>query len=143
MMAKHRGFTLVEILIVIVILGVLSAIVVPQFADTTSEASAGAARDQLRKLRDALAVYQVRNGYALPNIQEGVGTWGELVTTGGEYLRRPPINRYVGTDQGRRIIFRTSPDTAYQVTHGWIYDPVTGDIWAGGFDADDQPYPKP
>jgi general secretion pathway protein G len=143
MQLRHRGFTLVEILIVVVILGVLSAIVVPQFADSTNEAAAGATRDQLRKLRDAIAIYQIRNGYDLPNITEGEGSWGELISTGGEYLKRPPMNRWIGTDRGRRIIFGTSADTAYQVTHGWIFDRTTGDVWAGGFDADDEPHQRP
>lgn len=138
-----RAFTLVEILIVVVILGVLSAIVVPQFSVATDEAAAEATRSQLRKLRDVLAIYQMRNGYDLPNITAGVGTWGELITTGGDYLKRPLDNRYVGADNGRRIIIGNAPDPGFQVTHGWIFDPLTGNVWAGGFDANDEPYPKP
>lgn len=138
---RQRAFTLVEILIVVVILGVLAAIVVPQFSTATEEASATATASQLRKLRDVLAVYQVRNGWALPNITEGSATWGELVTS-GDYLRRPPVNRWVGPDSGRIIVFGAAPDAGYQAAYGWIYDPATGSIWAAGFDGEDNPYPK-
>jgi general secretion pathway protein G len=142
MQVQRRAFTLVEILIVVVILGVLSAIVVPQFTNATDDAAVGATRDQLRKLRDAVAIYHIRNS-AYPTVVAGDGTWGELVSTGGEYLKRPPLNRWIGVDNGREIIFGDSPDPAFQVTHGWIYNPLTGDVWAGGFDVEDQPYPKP
>jgi general secretion pathway protein G len=144
-MKRHRrnGFTLVEILIVVVILGILSAIVVPQFANSTEEASAAATLDQLKKIRNAVAVYQARNNWDLPVVQPGVGTWGELLTA-GEYMKRPPMNRWVTTDRdiGRTIVYGTGPDAGYQMTHGWIYDPLTGDLWAGGFDADDQPHSR-
>jgi general secretion pathway protein G len=136
---KRNAFTLVEILIVVVILGVLSAVVVPQFAQVTDEATKAATRDQLSKIRNAMAVYQARNAMALPNITEGDGTWGELI---GEYLRKTPMNRWVGTDNGRTIIFGTDADQGYQTAHGWIYDPFTGNLWAGSFDADDEPYPR-
>ena len=35
-----------------------------------------------------------------------------------------------------------TPDAAFQTNYGWIYDAVNGRIFAGGFDADDQPLPR-
>jgi hypothetical protein len=32
---------------------------------------------------------------------------------------------------------------AYQTGYGWIFDPVSGNLWAGGFDGQDQPFPRP
>jgi type II secretory pathway pseudopilin PulG len=127
----------------VVILGILAAIVVPQFSNATEEATSGATLDQLTKLREAVAVYHVRNGNVYPNVTAGAGTWGGLITVGGEYLRFPPKNLWIGQPNDTVIAIGVGPDSGYQTTHGWIFNPTTGDIWAGSFDANDQPYPRP
>lgn len=139
---RRPAFTLVEILIVVVILGVLAAIVVPQFANATTESSQTTTRHELEKLRRAVGVYQVRNSNALPPVQEGHGTWGDLVAR-GEYLGEAPANPWVGGDNRLYVIISDTPDAAYQTDHAWIFDDQSGDVWAGGFDADDEPLPKP
>ncbi|MFM9994200.1 MAG: type II secretion system protein [Phycisphaerales bacterium] len=143
----RRAFTLVEILIVVVILGILAAIVVPQFSNATAEASANATFDQLSKVRRALAVFYVRNGNSFPNIVAGNGivAWGELISAPG-YLREAPVNLWVGQPNAEVVITGPTPDPGYQTTHGWIFvdsGPTRGDLWAGSFDAQDSPYPRP
>lgn len=137
----RRGFTLVEILIVVVILGVLAAIVVPQFTRASEEAAAGTTIYELEKLRRALDVYMARWDNALPLIEAGNGTWGPLVAGNGEYLKAAPMNPYVGSN-GRVIVLGNGPDVAFQTNYGWIFDTATGRIWAGGFNADDEPLPR-
>jgi len=145
MMRRYRAFTLVEILIVVVILGILAAIVVPNFTNATEEASKNATLDQLVKIRHAIAVYHLRHGNVYPNVTAGPGAtaWGGLVTVGGEYLRFPPKNMWVDSSVADVVVLGNAPDPAYQNTHGWIFDPATGNVWAGSFDANDKPYPKP
>lgn len=63
---KRRGFTLIEILIVVVILGILAAIVVPQFTNASQEATASSIRSQLQTLRGQIELYRVRNSGNLP-----------------------------------------------------------------------------
>jgi prepilin-type N-terminal cleavage/methylation domain-containing protein len=138
---RHKAFTLVEILIVVVILGILAAVVVPQFVGAVSETSIGTTQSELTKLRRAVEVFQVRNENTLPTVAAGDGTWGDLIANNGEYLKEAPANPYVGGDNARVIVLGSGPDAAYQRTHGWIYDDTTGEIWAGGFDADDEPLP--
>lgn len=135
----RSGFTLVEILIVVVILGILAAIVVPQFAQARKEAAEGTTVHELAKLRRAIDVYRVRHENRLPLVEEGDGTWGDLVASTGEYLKTAPSNPYVGDTNARRIIIRDTPDDAYQTDYGWIFNDQDGSIWAGGFDANDQP----
>jgi|SRR6185295_2083503 len=142
-MRSRSAFTLVEILIVVVILGILSAIVVPQFSNATKEASTTATLDQLVKLREALGVYYVRNASKFPTIAAGDGTWGELITAGGDYLKFPPKNNWVGGPAASVIALGTSADAAWQSTHGWVYDPATGNLWAGNFDQSDKPILPP
>ncbi|VAX39150.1 hypothetical protein MNBD_PLANCTO03-2409 [hydrothermal vent metagenome] len=141
MRRTDRGFTLVEILIVVVILGILSALVVPQFASATQEASEKSAVHEVQRLRKAVEVYLIRHQNVLPDVAEGDQTWGGLVTS-GDYLKTAPFNPYIGNENAGIIVFGDVPDDTYQTDHGWIYDPATGDVWAGGFDADDTPLPK-
>ena len=61
-----RGFTLIEILIVVVILGILAAIIIPQFASAQSAARATAMRSQLGTVRSQIAAWQVQNHGKIP-----------------------------------------------------------------------------
>jgi general secretion pathway protein G len=137
------AFTLVEILIVVVILGILAAVVTPQFASATSEATKTITFDQLQRVRRAMAVYYVTNSARYPDVTAGNGTWGALVEPASNYLKKPPINDYVGGPNADVIILGTGADSSFRDTHGWIYDPATGNVWAAGFDAGDNPFPKP
>lgn len=63
-MAKQlqAGFTLVELLIVAIILAILAAIVVPQFASTTVDAQEAALRSNLSAIRGAISLYRQQHG---------------------------------------------------------------------------------
>jgi len=137
---KRRAFTLVEILIVVVILGILAAIVVPQYAKATDDAATTTALHDLQKVRRAIEVYKAKHSNGLPDVTAGKGTWGVIVSY--EYLKSAPINHWVGGANAQVIVIGNGPDAAYQTDHGWIYDDTTGDVWAGSFDANDQPLPK-
>ena len=62
----RRGFTLIEILIVVVILGILAAVIVPQFTNATEEAEETAAHSQLNVLRGQVSLYFARHGTIAP-----------------------------------------------------------------------------
>lgn len=140
MTRQHTSaFTLVEILIVIVILGILAAIVVPQYSKATEDSKKQATVDQLVKLRQALGVYYVRCNAKYPTVSAGDGTWGELLTQG--YFKYAPSNLHVGGANASVISIGTAPDSSKTTSYGWIFNPATGDVWAASFDADDKPIP--
>ena len=61
--ARQQGFTLVELLLVLVILGILAAIVIPKFSGRTEQAKEQAAVTQISTFRTALDAFEVDNGY--------------------------------------------------------------------------------
>ncbi len=65
-MQEKRGFTLVEILIVVVILGILAAIVIPQFTEASTEAKTSSLCTDLQTVRSQIELYKVQHNDLLP-----------------------------------------------------------------------------
>lgn len=133
------AFTLIEILIVVVILGILAAIVIPQFTKASQDSALTATIVDLGRIRRSVEAYRVQNRDASPPVVAGNGTWGPLVSRGGEYMMQAPINQWVSGPNAREIVLGTGPDTAVHQNYGWIYDPATANVWAACFDANDKP----
>ena len=78
----RKGFTLVEILIVVVILGILAAIVIPQFSSASQAAQASSTVTQLQSLRSQLELYQLQHDGEYPQVTgDGIAAddfWAQL-----------------------------------------------------------------
>jgi len=68
---NNAGFTLIELMVVIIILGLLAAIVMPRIVGETDKARYGAAQAQMRILEDALKRYKLDNGL-FPTTEQGI-----------------------------------------------------------------------
>ena len=66
-----RGFTLIEILVVVIIIGVLGAMVVPNLLGRSDQARVTAAQSDLRNLANALDIYRLDN-YQYPSTDQGL-----------------------------------------------------------------------
>ena len=77
---KQRGFTLIEVLVVVAILGILAAIVVPRVMDRPDEAKRVAAQADTRAIAQALKLYRLDNG-AYPTTDQGLGALVQRPTT--------------------------------------------------------------
>jgi type II secretion system protein G len=67
-MKAKSGFTLVEILIVVVILGILAAIVIPQFTDASEQAKESSLVSDLQTMRSQIELYKLHHNSALPGV---------------------------------------------------------------------------
>jgi general secretion pathway protein G len=68
---KQRGFTLIEVMVVVVILGILAAILVPKVMDRPDQARITKARQDIRALEAALNLYRLDN-YVYPTTDQGL-----------------------------------------------------------------------
>ena len=92
----QRGFTLIEVMVVVVILGILAAIVVPKVMDRPDQARETKARTDIAAIENALNLYKLDN-YTYPTTSEGLdalvnpptGDRAETWKPGG-YLQRLP-----------------------------------------------------
>src|SRR3954467_13231976 len=68
---RPRAFTLIEILIVVVILGILAAIVIPQFSNASHVARENSLKDDLRYLRTQVVVFKAQHRDVAPGYPGG------------------------------------------------------------------------
>ena len=68
---SKRGFTLIEILIVVIILGILAAIVIPQFANASTQAKQSTVQSTAQTLRSQVALYKLQHSDNLPGNKTG------------------------------------------------------------------------
>ena len=92
----HQGFTLVELLLVLVILSVLAVVVVPKFSGRSQQARVAAAETDISNLETALGLFEVDCG-RFPTTEEGLQALiqqpGDLEGWKGSYLTRPNLPR--------------------------------------------------
>ena len=76
-----KGFTLIELMIVVVILGILAAIIVPKFLGREEQARRVAAKVQIKNFEGALSMFKLDNGF-YPTTEEGLQALVEKPVTG-------------------------------------------------------------
>ena len=93
---RTRGFTLIELMVVLVIIGVLAALIVPNVLDRTDDARATAARTDVHNIMQALKLYKVDN-QRFPTAEQGLQALVQRPAAGpapvnwkGPYLEKLP-----------------------------------------------------
>lgn len=125
---NHKGFTLIELVIIIVILGILATVAIPKYQDLTSEAKEAATRGSLGGLRSAITIY-----YANQAVRTGSATWpviDSLRTIGVVMMQSIPPNPYqTDSNAPDSIVTGLTKGTTVGSRGGWAYLASTGEIW--------------
>jgi general secretion pathway protein G len=113
-----RAFTLVELLIVVVVLGILAAVVIPQFSGAATDATKGSLAHQLLVINDQIQIYIARNNNQHPDFTgEGWGALGDDTSIiGGGHLKSAPRNP--AWSDG-------ATDTSVEVVNGNVFGSAT------------------
>ena len=75
---NNKGFTLIEIMLVVVIIGILAAIVVPNFVGQSNVARVNAAKGEMASIATALGLFEINKGRFPDSLNELVGIKGGL-----------------------------------------------------------------
>lgn len=125
---RRSGFTLVEILIVVIILGILAAIVIPQFTDASTNARTNSMTSSLQTVRSQLELYKVQHNDNYP----------ALDTFSAQMTAKTDISGAAGDDFGPYLhdvppnpFTNTNTVGAGEVgSSAWYYNATTGEFRA-------------
>jgi len=124
-----RAFTLIEILIVVVILGILAAIVIPQFTNASQEAAMSSAQSQLQTVRSQIELYRIQNQCVIPNI--ATAQWVNFTdptqnSQNQRYLQQAPRNPLQNND----TTVAAGDATFTGGGAGWVWDNANQQLYA-------------
>jgi len=119
----EKGFTLIELMIVVAIIGILAAIAIPRFADLIRKSKEGATKGNLGAIRSALSIYYGENEGRYPGaVNDGASTSISRLTP--TYLDAMPTVRLGGPGPAAHTNHTDTADvTAYRDT-GYITKPA-------------------
>ncbi len=145
---NRKGFTLVEILIVVIILGILAAIVIPQFTSASTDARKNSLTSQLQTIRSQVELYKLQHNDSLPDFsgkqwvqmtQQSDVNGDTTASSGkdfGPYLQQAPVNSL--NNKNGIVAITTDPAVATDnVTggSGFVINTTNGKVWAPNQDS--------
>src|SRR6266487_5009343 len=123
---RSTAFTLMEIMVVLVVIGILAATIIPQFIGTTKDAKVSAAKANVAELESALERFYIHLDRH-PTTEEGLKVLVEPPAGEGKKWRGPYIK-----------MLRADPwGNPYQYRNPGVHHPTSFDLWSRGADGAD------
>lgn len=131
-MDKRQGFTLVELVVVVMILGILAAVAAPKLLGTSGTATDNGLRQTLAVVRDAVERYAAENGGEFP---PGTDFKAEIASS----IRGPFPSCPVGANKNNNVAVGTTNTVGG--TEGWRYNKTTGEFFVNSTTTDNSDTP--
>lgn len=135
---RSKGFTLIELISIIIILGILASVAIPRYYNYKADAQLAAVKGTLGNVRVAI------HNFYLNTAVEGDGeasfpTYSELTEIGTVLQEAFPENPYNGSNDVRDAVEEYSPEEPNSVfgEAGWAYDELSGKFWANSSEVSD------
>ena len=135
---RRSGFTLIEVLIVVVIMAVLAAMIIPQFAASTKDAKDSSLLFNMHTLRSQIELYKIHHSAypaitagALPQLTSATNISGTPGAAGDAFPFGPYISDELPNNPYNNDNTVVAGDGTAQVAGGagWQYDVNTGGVW--------------
>lgn len=126
---KEKGFTLIELMIVVAIIGILAAIAIPQFAQLISKSQEGATKGNLGAIRSALSIYY----------GDTEGRYPERGTAGAVLAPLTYASKYMNTVPSAQLPRTTNNGQGHSTTNAVAGGVITGVGDSGGWLYDNGP----
>lgn len=134
-MTRRNGFTLIELVVIIMILGILAGVAAPKLLKTSGSATDNGLKQTLSIVRDAIELYSSANNGGLPNC---TGTGADFRTALLPYIRGTFPKSPVGTKDFDVKPTAASPPVADNAT-GWMFSTTDGSFICNNNNASNTP----
>lgn len=124
--AAKKGFTLIELMIVVAIIGILAAVAIPKFADLINKSKEGATKGSLGAVRSAITVYygDMEGAYPNDNLSQGFTP---------KYIAAIPVAKVPPLADNAAVATVSSGTAVTGNTGGWAYMNESADPRWGTF----------
>ena len=121
-----KGFTLIELVIIIVVLGIIAAVAIPKYQNIAAEAKASSCKASLGTLRSGISIWYANQ--AVKGDDPSYPPLDSLITIGVVMEHEIPANPYQQYAP-TVIIEGKEKGEVVEEKGGWAYNPKTGEIW--------------
>lgn len=137
---KQKGFTLIELMIVVAIIGILAAIAIPRFADMLEKSREGSTKGNLGSFKSAASIYYGDHEGIWPVMVTNVNSTQQRFS---QYLEVIPAVKVTGKfdinslaamkpsqdNRGAEVALAMANDVPEAASVGWMYDSTSGNVY--------------